>query len=394
MTSSISPSETTARPLRVCYFGAYREEYPRNQAMIYGLRRAGVEVIECHRPLWHSIADRVQVASGGWLKPRFWLRLLRAYSALLAKYRRVGEYDLLIVGYPGHYDVFLARLLAWLRGKPLVWDVFNSLYLISLERGICARHPFSCRVIRLLEKIACRLPHLMVLDNQRFVDWFCQLHRADPQKFCVVHIGADERQFTPAPPEAEDPARFTVIYFGAYIPNHGVEFIIEAARLLAGDPGIHFEMIGDGPTRRTAQDLAARYSLPNVAFTAWLERPELTPRIARAQLVLGAFGVSQQITLTNNNKIYEAFAMQKAVISGASPAMPTELVHGQHLYLCERGDPASLAEGIRLLKADPQLRLRLARQGYELFYRRFDTLHIGQDYAACLQRLLAREGRP
>ncbi|MCI0519004.1 MAG: group 1 glycosyl transferase, partial [Chloroflexi bacterium] len=110
-------------PLRVCYFGAYREEYPRNQIMIHGLRQAGAEVIECHQPLWHGIQDRVQVASGGWLKPRFWLRLLHAYTALLGKYRRVGRYDVLVVGYPGHYDVFLARLLAWLRGRPLAWDV-------------------------------------------------------------------------------------------------------------------------------------------------------------------------------------------------------------------------------------------------------------------------------
>ncbi|MCI0519620.1 MAG: glycosyltransferase, partial [Chloroflexi bacterium] len=297
-------------------------------------------------------------------------------------------YDVLVVGYPGHYDVFLARLLAWLRGRPLAWDVLNSLYLISLERGICARHAFTCRLIRFLEKLACRLPNLLILDTQRFVDWFCQTHHADPAQFGVVPIGADERFFQPSPPDAEDPEHFRVIYYGAYIPNHGVEFIVEAARLLADDPLIQIEMVGDGPTRQVAQDLAARYGLRNVEFVSWLERDQLTPRIARAHLVLGAFGVTQQITLTNNNKIYEAFAMQKAVISGESPAMPAELVHGKHIYLCQRGDPASLAAGIRALKGDPHLRRRLSQQGRALFLSRFDTAHIGAAYAACLQKLL------
>jgi hypothetical protein len=40
--------------LKVRYFGTYREEYSRNQIMIEGLRRAGVDVVECHVELWIS----------------------------------------------------------------------------------------------------------------------------------------------------------------------------------------------------------------------------------------------------------------------------------------------------------------------------------------------------
>ena len=37
--------------LRVCYFGTYRAEYSRNRIMMEGLRKNGVEVIECHENL-------------------------------------------------------------------------------------------------------------------------------------------------------------------------------------------------------------------------------------------------------------------------------------------------------------------------------------------------------
>ena len=43
------------KPLRVCYFGTYRADYARNHILITGLRRNGVEVIECQESLWHSI---------------------------------------------------------------------------------------------------------------------------------------------------------------------------------------------------------------------------------------------------------------------------------------------------------------------------------------------------
>jgi len=72
----------TEPPLRVCYFGTYRADYSRNQIMIEGLRRSGVTVFECHEQLWRNIEDRVQVASGGWLQPRFWWRLLSTYWQL------------------------------------------------------------------------------------------------------------------------------------------------------------------------------------------------------------------------------------------------------------------------------------------------------------------------
>ena len=134
--------------MRVCYFGTYRAEYSRNQIMIEGLRRNAVEVVECHEALWRGIEDRVQAAGGGWFHPAFWWRVLRAYVRLLRRYRRVGAYDVLVVGYPGPFDVFLARLLSWWRRRPLVWDVFMSVYLIAVERNLDVRSRFTVGLLR------------------------------------------------------------------------------------------------------------------------------------------------------------------------------------------------------------------------------------------------------
>lgn len=374
----------------VCYFGTYRDEYARNQIMIEGLRRNGVKVIECHQPLWRGVEDRVQIASGGWLRPGFWLRAARTYLRLLAQFRKTGTFDVLVVGYPGHYDVFIAWLLARWKGKPLVWDVLNSLYLITRERGIHARSRLTGEIIRLLEKWACRLPDMMILDTQRFVEWFGLTHRTDSDRFRLVQIGADERFFQPIDlkPTAED-GRFRIIYYGSYIPNHGVAVIVEAAHHLVED-GVCFEMVGDGPERATAQELAAQHGLSNIQFIHWMEREELTHRIAQSDLVLGVFGGTLQVTLTNNNKIFEGFAMKKPVISAASPALPDNLIHGVHLYLCEPGSAVSLAEGIRTLQRDAALRSLLAENGHEIFLKHFNVTQIGRRFSTHLEELLSR----
>jgi len=376
--------------LRVCYFGAYRANYSRNQIMIEGLRRNGVEVVECHEQLWRGIEDRVQLTSGGWLRPGFWWRVLRTYARLLRRYRRVGDYDVLIVGYPGQFDVFLARLLSRLRHRPLVWDVFMSIYLIALERGLTERSRATVNLIRQVERIACRLPDLLILDTAEYVAWFRTTHDVPAERFRLAPTGADDRVFRSATNARAGDVLFRVVYYGTFIPNHGVECIVEAAHLLADDPSISFELIGEGPDKDKAVALARHHNLSNVEFVDWLSKEELMKRVSKADVCLGVFGVTPQSLMTVQNKIYEGLAMAKPVITGDAPAVRQALVHSEHLYLCERANPQALANAVRTLKANPDLRRRLAESGHHLFCEEFDLQHNGARYAAHLRELVER----
>jgi glycosyltransferase involved in cell wall biosynthesis len=363
--------------------------------MIEGLRRTGIEVIECHESLWRGVEDRIQVASGGWMYPGFWWRIVKTYIRLLWKYRCVKDYDILIIGYPGQYDVFMARALSWLHRKPLVWDVLNSMYLITLERGLAQRHPLSAELIRILEGFGCLLPDRLILDTTEFVEWFQNTYRIKPGRFRLVPIGADDQAFRNvyqeiAVPSASKDGIFRVLYYGSYIPNHGVDIVVEAAKLLQTETSIHFELIGDGPEKEKAVMLAKRYDLKNLTFVDWLDKTELVQRIASCDICLGTFGDTLQASLTNNNKIYEGFVMCKPVISGISPAIPKVLNHGEHLYLCERGNPSALSNAIRILKEDPVLCQRLGQNGHDIFTREFDVNHIGQIFATHLEELLSQ----
>ncbi len=375
------------KPLRVCYFGTYRQNYNRNQMMIAGLRMNGVEVIECHETLWRGIEDRVAATTGGWKRPAFWGRVLRAYTRLLRKFGQVGDFDILLVGYPGQFDVFVARLLAWLRRKPLVWDVFMSIYLIALERGLERRGQLAMALMRRAEALALRLPDRLIQDTASYVNWLCATHGVAAERFRLVPTGADDRVFKPFQAEESEPGVFRVIYYGTFIPNHGVEHIVEAARLLA-EEGVLFELVGSGPEQARARQLAEAYALPHVTFCEWLDRPALMQRVARAQVVLGAFGTTPQSLMTVQNKIYEGLAMSKAVLSGDSEAVRQVLRHGEHIYLCERASGAALAEALRVLRADPALRARLARQGHRLFREQFCLQVNGQRFAAHLRELI------
>lgn len=376
------------QPLRVCYFGTYRSDYSRNKIMIEGLRRNRVQVIECHVKLWHSIEDRVNTITGGWLRPKFWIRVLTAYFRLLKQYCSIDDFDVLVVGYPGQFDVFIARILSWLDRKPLVWDVFMSIYLIATERGLNEHNPFIVNMIYRLEGYALKLPDLLIQDTNEYVAWFEKNYDIPGSRFRPVATGADSSIFHPIASTETDAEKFHVIYYGTFIPNHGIEYIIEAAKLLKTEEEIIFELVGDGPEKKQSQDLANSYGLKNLIFINWLQQSELVQHVAQADLCLGAFGNTPQSIMTVQNKIFEGLAMAKAVITGDSQAVRDVFNDKENIFLCDRANGSSLANAILCLRDDKDLRNTIALNGYKLFKERYDTVHIGQSYKKHLMELL------
>jgi len=345
--------------------------------MVEGLRRNSVEVVECHEQLWYGIEDRARAASGGWLRPAFVARIACTYWRLLRAYSRIADYDVMVLGYPGQLDVCLARVLTWLRRKPLVLDVFMSLYLVASERGLTARYPITGRLIYWLEKLACLLPDRLILDTAEYVEWFRKVYGLDPARFRLVPTGADDRIFRPLEVGRRDDDLFWVLYYGTFIPNHGVKYIVEAARILKDESGIHFELIGDGPTKAKAMALAKEYNLTNVTFADWMDRQALSRKAAGADVCLGVFGTTPQSMMTVQNKVYEGLAVGKPVITGDAPTVRAHLEHGTDAFLIERSNPQALARAILILRNDPSLRDRLTKSGHQLFTSRFSTVCIG-----------------
>lgn len=376
------------RLIKVCYFGTYRQQYSRNRIMIEGLRRNGVEVIECHETLWSGIDDRVQITSGGWLSPKFWLKVFRAYLNLLRKYFRIYDYDVMVVGYPGQFDIFLGRLLSRISGKPLVWDIFMSIYLIALERNLDRKSRLTVAMLRWIESLALRIPDILIQDTSQYVEWFSKNYRIDISRFAIVPTGADDRVFFPRSTIIPNKDTCKILYYGTFIPNHGVGNIITAANLLRENKDLQFIMIGTGPDLSEAVAMSQDYDLDNIQFIGWLELRELTNKIQGADICLGAFGDTPQSQMTIQNKIFECLAMKKPVITGDSPAVRAALTHLIDIYLCKRVDAASLAAAIQELYTNRTLRKTIAEFGYQNFLRSYTTDKIGLQFETHLSRLL------
>lgn len=365
--------------MRVCYFGTYDVEQSRNNVIIQGLRQNGVEVVECHAKLWYNTADKIQSARRGLFNLGLLGRALGSYLRLIGRYARIGDYDVMVVGYAGHFDLFLAKLVTSFSRKPLVFDALLSLTETIIEdRGLAHRGSLLARLVYLVDKYSCRLADLVLLDTEAHVQHFQQDLGVRLDKLRWVPVGADEVYCRgPMPVGESDP--FRVVYFGQYIPLHGVNYIIEAAKVLEEHPDIHFELVGDGQTYEKASSLAERLQVQNVTFhRTWLSPEDLiAAHIIPADVCLGAFGDSPKARRVVPIKVFVALAMGKPVITGDSLAAREVLIHGTDAILCEMASPQALAQAILLLKRNHPLREKIAKEGYLSFQTKFSSQVIG-----------------
>lgn len=374
----------------VCYFGTYRAEYSRNKILIKGLIKNGVKVIECNVPLWMDIKDRINIVNKGWLKPSFWLRVIKAYTKLIQTYLNIGPYDVMIIGYPGQLDVFLGRLLTWLGKKKLVWDVFMSIYLISLERGLDKQNGFSTKLLKILEYCSLRLPDRLILDTTFYSQWIHDTYRISQSKIFLIPTGADDDVFYVPPMDKKNlSSDLLVLYYGTYIPNHGVPYIIESAKILNNkELSMQFILIGEGPELNRCQELAERYGLSNITFLPWMPQEHLINYISNSDIVLGAFGNTPQSLMTVQNKIYESMAMGRLVVSGESQAVRENFNDNEDIILCDRNNPNSLAEKLIEICKDRSVIGKIGKNANRKFYQYYSTDANGKRLMALLNEII------
>jgi glycosyltransferase involved in cell wall biosynthesis len=350
-------------------FGTYEAGYDRNQVLMRGMREAGIEVVECHVPLWESMRYKTSALKGPAQYVVIATKLALAYAQLAVRYLFAPPHDIVLVGYLGHFDVFPARLLTWLRRKPLVFDAFVSLYDTSVEdRKVFRRGSLGATLLRLIDRWSCKLSDLVLLDTNQHIEYFCDEFDLDPAKFQRVLVGADPAYAAEepvAPREGED--RFVVLHYSKFAPLHGMPYILDAAKQLRDDPEIVFKIVGGGQTFAESKAYAERLGLENLELIPWLEPEHLRQAMRDAQVCLGIFGDTPKARRVVPNKVYQCLAAGAAVVTGRSPASEELLVDREHALLCEMASGEAIADAILDLKRSPALRQRLGENGARLF---------------------------
>ena len=189
--------------------------------------------------------------------------------------------------------------------------------------------------------------------------------RIKKQKFKRIFVGAILDVFYPIK-KIEHPEKFKVLFYGSFLPLHGIEYIIRSAKTLEKENDIVFEVLGWGPGKRKIVELFNSLKPRNLFFTGGTDRELLRDKIVEADVCLGIFGNTSKAKRVIPNKVYECLAVGKPVITADTPAI-RELFEDGELMFVSVADHASLAKAIMALKNDVSLSRDIAKKGHQKF---------------------------
>ncbi len=367
--------------MRLLWLGTYERDYPRATVLIGGLRQCGHEVIELHEPVW----ERQRHKAGGFLSvtplavsgarwSSAWLRLAR-------RHRAVGPVDAVIAGYPAQVDATPAARIARGRGVPLVVDMMVSLVdTFAGDRGRVGR--FGAGVLARVDQRAVRVADVLMCDTAANADFMVHRFAAPRARVVVVPVGADD-SFRPLP-EPADATR--ALFVGKLAPLHGLPTVLAAAR--RGDcPPVR--VIGEGQLGSWLRDELARDHPHGLEYVPWVPYPNLPAEVALSMIAMGIFGASAKAARVVPNKVWQAMAVGRPIVTADTPGIREVLTHERDALLVPVGDPSSLADALVRLASDQSLRARLGASAR----RRFEEIGAPARVAARLIDALDERSR-
>lgn len=319
--------------MKVCYFGIFDKEYNRNKVIIQGLKSNGVEVIYC------------------WSEKKGIFK----YFDLYKKHQKIkADYDVMIVGFPGWSMMIWARIIT--RKKKIIFDAFTSVYdSVVNDRQTVKKYCPRALYYWFLDWLSCKLADLVLLDTSEHVAYFCKTFKIRKEKFLRIWVGS-----TMETGERINDDVVRVTFYGSDIPLQGVEYVIEAVKLIK-DNKIRFQIIGTKIKKRFG-DLKQE----NIKFYDNISYAELNQLYINSDIILGIFGKTEKAKRVIPNKVYDGLAVGRAIITADTLAV-RELLSEENVLFVRSGDGEDLVGKINHLAEDRELREKMGRNNLELF---------------------------
>lgn len=341
----------SAKAERFVVWGTFDTGKPRVRMLLAALSDLQPGLTVCHRKVWEGIEDKSQIGGAArWLS--ILLTLVLAYPALIASYLRAPKHDVVLVPYPSLLDVLILWPFARLRGARICWDMFISAYdTIVVDRALVSARGLVARLIHAVEWLATRAADLVLLDTREHASYIAELYGLARHKVRAVWVGVENDTFRRAnAPKSH--GQVNVLFYGQFIPLHGLDTIIDAIAILARraqGPDLQFTIVGTGQEAARIDARLTTLDLANVKRFNWVDYTQLPALIAASDICLGVFASGGKAARVIPNKVFQILAVGRPLVTMDGPAIREIVEPGDAVLLVQPGDADALAEAISSL---------------------------------------------
>ncbi|MGB5793345.1 glycosyltransferase [Poseidonibacter sp.] len=223
--------------------------------------------------------------------------------------------------------------------------------------------------------------------NEHFKYWESLFGKFTGEHF-VFPVLADKEIYFPSTVKVKN-KKIKILFYGSFIPLHGIDIILNAFSLMEKN-GIEFEakIIGKGQMYSKMKDLFIKLDLKQVVMNGEIiNEKELGEVIREHDVILGIFGDSIKAKSVVPNKVYQALASKKIIVTMESLAI-NEFFTKDDLVTC-KNTPEVLALELSKLINNPKLIDEISQNAYNKFNTLYDETKIKfEDFISSIDKKL------
>jgi len=235
--------------------------------------------------------------------------------------------------------------------------------------------------------------HIVVV-TRAFKSYLSEHWAVPPNKMSVVENGVDTNLFSL---QAADPricselradGRFVVSYIGTMGMAHGLETLLEAARLLQfRSPQVLFLLLGEGAEKQRLVNLTRSQGLTNVCFVDQQSRERIPAYICASDACLVMLKKADLFKTVLPTKLLEFMSCARPVILAVDGEARRIMDEAGAGIFVEPQNSADLAAAIVRLAGDPELCNLLGSNGRRYVADHFSRQQTAERYIDVLESL-------
>lgn len=292
--------------------------------------------------------------------------MLTAFLASLI----VRRVDVIVGTSPQFFTVCAAYAVSAIKRKPWIFEL-RDIWPESIRAVGALKQERLLDLLERLELFLYRKASAVVAVTNAFKQNLVD-RGIDPAKIFVVTNGVDTSRFAPTSKDQELLTdlnlndAFVVGYIGTHGMAHGLDTVIDAAKVLATlarAARIRIIMLGDGADRQRLEDRAKGEGLNNILFLHSVPKSEVMRYWSILDASIIHLRKSELFTTVIPSKMFECMGMAIPIVHGVEGESAEIIVKYDIGVAFEPENHLALVERLFVLHDDLDLRKRLARNG-------------------------------
>lgn len=265
----------------------------------------------------------------------------------------IREFDPDVVTAHSSKAGMLARIAAKLAGTPCLFTVHGWAFIDTVPQPIRGAY-------QVMERLTAPLAHGVICVSEQVVGMGVDAG-IDRSRFTVIHNGMkDVPAELRAVPHPGEPVKAVMVARFAAPKDH-----VSLLKAIALVPDLHLDLIGDGPDEAPMKALAAELGVTDrVRFLG--RRSDVAEQLARAHVFVLS-SKSEAFPYSTLEAMRAGLPVVVSDVGGAGEAVVDEVTG----LLFPREDVSALADRLRRLSTDPELRRAMGAAGRERYEQHF-----------------------